>query len=61
MLLTWLAERRGDGAVGRAGEAMQAALDKTLAQGKSLTPDLGGRASTAQFADAVMATLEGRS
>ena len=61
MLLAWLADRRGDAALGRAGEAMQSAVDATLAGGKALTPDLGGKASTQQFADAVMATLEGRS
>jgi 3-isopropylmalate dehydrogenase len=61
MLLEWLAERRNDPALGRAGEAMQAAVDATLARGKTLTPDLGGDANTQQFAEAVMNTLEGRS
>jgi 3-isopropylmalate dehydrogenase len=61
MLLGWLAERRGDPALGRAGEAMQAAVDATLARGKTLTPDLGGKATTERFAEAVMETLEGRS
>ena len=61
MLLGWLAERRGDPALGRAGEAMQAAVDATLARGKMLTPDLGGKATTERFAEAVMETLEGRS
>jgi 3-isopropylmalate dehydrogenase len=60
MLLQWLAERRGDAPLGRAGEAMQAAVDATLARGIALTPDLGGKANTRQFADAVMAALEGR-
>jgi 3-isopropylmalate dehydrogenase len=61
MLLSWLAERSGDAALGRASEAMHAAVDATLAQGKTLTPDLGGRATSAQFSEAVMATLDGRS
>jgi 3-isopropylmalate dehydrogenase len=61
MLLAWLAERRGDAALGRAGQAMQAAVDATLERGKTLTPDLGGKANTQQFADAVVATLEERS
>jgi len=60
MLLQWLADGRDDAALGRAGEAMQAAVDATLARGTTLTPDLGGRASTEQFAAAVMETLEGR-
>jgi 3-isopropylmalate dehydrogenase len=61
MLLEWLGKRRNDPALGRAGEAMQAAVDATLARGKMLTPDLGGNASTDRFAEAVMETLEGRS
>ena len=40
---------------------MQDAVDATLARGKTLTPDLGGRAGTSQFAEAVMDALEGRS
>ncbi|HEV3174405.1 MAG TPA: isocitrate/isopropylmalate family dehydrogenase, partial [Stellaceae bacterium] len=61
MLLKWLAERRNDPALGCAGEAMQAAVDATLARGNTLTPDLGGSANTQQFAEAVMNALEGRS
>src|SRR5262249_22780328 len=59
MLLEWLGQRGGDAALGRAAEAMQGAVDATLARGRTLTPDLGGQASTMQFAEAVMATLEG--
>jgi 3-isopropylmalate dehydrogenase len=60
MLLEWLGARRGDPALARAGEAIEAAVDATLARGKTLTPDLGGGASTEQFAEAVMDTLDGR-
>ncbi len=61
MLLEWLAERSSDPALGLAGAAMQDAVDATLARCQTLTPDLGGRASTSQFAEAVMDALEGRS
>jgi 3-isopropylmalate dehydrogenase len=61
MLLEWLGARGGDPALSRAGEAMKAAVDATLARGKALTPDLGGSAGTQQFADAVMEGLDGRS
>ena len=61
LLLQWLATRRNDPALGWAGEAMQAAVDATLAHGKTLTPDLGGKAGTDQFTEAVISTLEGRS
>jgi 3-isopropylmalate dehydrogenase len=61
MLLEWLGERGGDPALSRAGEAMQSAVDATLARGKALTPDLGGKAGTSQFAEAVTETLDGRS
>jgi 3-isopropylmalate dehydrogenase len=61
MLLEWLGERGGDPALSRAGEAMQNAVDATLARGRALTPDLGGNAGTNQFAEAVMAMLDGRS
>jgi 3-isopropylmalate dehydrogenase len=59
MLLVWLGEHRNDPALRRAGSLMQEAVDATLAQGKALTPDLGGKADTETFADAVMSTLGG--
>jgi len=47
--------------LGRAAEAraLEAAVDVAL--GTTPTPDLGGRATTAEFADAVFLALEARS
>ncbi len=39
-------------------ERIRAALHRTLQEGAGYTPDLGGSASTAEFADAVMERLE---
>lgn len=45
--------------VGEAGaaERLQAAVEAVYAEGKHLTPDVGGAANTAQFADAIIARL----
>lgn len=42
---------------GKAGEAVEAAVREVLAAGRSLTPDLGGTASTVEMAEAVAKTL----
>ncbi|HUN45771.1 MAG TPA: isocitrate/isopropylmalate dehydrogenase family protein [Stellaceae bacterium] len=57
MLLEWLGHRRKDAALRRAGELISAAVDKTIAGGKTLTPDLGGKASTDSFAAAVASAI----
>lgn len=41
-----------------ASERLEHAIDKTLAEGKVLTGDLGGTATTDQFADAIIANLK---
>ena len=58
MLLEWLGHRRGEAALCRAGRAMDAAVDRTLAKAQTLTPDLGGKSSTQEFAAAVARNLE---
>jgi len=58
MLLEWLGHRRNDAALRRAGRAMEAAVDAALARGQSLTPDLGGKSGTQDFAAAVARNLE---
>jgi isocitrate/isopropylmalate dehydrogenase len=42
MLLAWLGERRGDDKLVRASQAIEAALDKAIADPKTRTRDLGG-------------------
>jgi len=51
-----LLESVGQGEVGR---RIQAALETVLSAGKHLTPDLGGQATTAQMAEAIVAALTG--
>jgi tartrate dehydrogenase/decarboxylase/D-malate dehydrogenase len=43
-----------------AGAALLQAVERALASGRALTPDLGGNATTAQVTQAVCAALEGR-
>ncbi len=43
-----------------AGAALLQAVERALASGQALTPDLGGNATTAQVTQAVCAALEGR-
>ncbi len=43
-----------------AGAALLQAIERALASGQALTPDLGGNATTAQVTAAVCAALEGR-
>src|SRR5688572_14391829 len=57
MLLAWLGERRGDDRLLRAGAAVDAALDRVLAEPGTRTRDLGGPLGTAAFAAAVAAAV----
>ena len=50
MMLDFLGE-------GKAAEALFGAIEAVCAEGKSLTPDLGGRATTREVTDAVLAKL----
>jgi 3-isopropylmalate dehydrogenase len=56
MLLRWLAGERKDPAAGQVADAVEAAVAATLGSGVR-TRDLGGSASTADFAGAVAARL----
>ncbi|MBL8209475.1 MAG: isocitrate/isopropylmalate dehydrogenase family protein [Bryobacterales bacterium] len=38
-------------------DKLQAAIERVYADGKTVTPDIGGRASTTQFTDAVIAAM----
>lgn len=56
MLLRWLAEQHRDPALATLGATIDAAVARTLTAGVR-TPDLGGTAGTAAFAEAVIAHL----
>jgi len=49
MLLAWLGDRRGDGKLTHAAQAIEAALDRVIATPNGRTPDLGGKLGTDAF------------
>jgi isocitrate/isopropylmalate dehydrogenase len=53
MLLAWLGERRGDDKFVRAAQAIEAALDRVIAQPDGRTPDMGGKLGTDAFGQRV--------
>jgi 3-isopropylmalate dehydrogenase len=57
MLLSWFAERRGLPALDLAARDIDDAIRRIVGEGRTLTPDLGGRASTRSFTEAVLAAL----
>jgi 3-isopropylmalate dehydrogenase len=57
MMLAWLGDRHKDPAATAAAARIEAAVSRTLAAGTARTPDIGGRATTAQVGDAVAAAL----
>jgi 3-isopropylmalate dehydrogenase len=58
MLLSWLSAERKDPVVGKASQAIELAVAKTLAEGPR-TRDLGGTAGTKEFASAIVRHLTG--
>ena len=57
MLLDWLGRKRGEERATVAATRIDAAVERVIAQAQSLTPDLGGRASTTQMGDAIAAAV----
>jgi 3-isopropylmalate dehydrogenase len=53
MMLEWLAETKNDPQSARAAKAIEGAVEKTLADRKNHTADIGGSAKTAAVGDAV--------
>lgn len=53
MMLEWLAQRRGDQTLGKAAAKIERAVTEVLADGKTRTRDLGGKASTLQMGEAI--------
>jgi len=58
MLLAWLGERRKDDELARAAAAIEAALDKVIADPQTRTPDMGGNIGTDKFGAAVAAAVQ---
>jgi len=57
MLMGWLGRKHKDAKASAAAELMQEAVTKVIADGKKLTRDLGGSASTTEMGDAIVAAL----
>ncbi len=57
MLLDWLGRRHGDAAAVNAARRIEHAVERVLAERRSLTPDLGGSGTTTSMGDAVVAAL----
>jgi 3-isopropylmalate dehydrogenase len=57
LMLKWLGRRDGATALQAAGRRVETAVEAVLREGRVLTPDLGGRASTSAVGDAVAAAL----
>jgi len=58
MLLEWMGEKKKHEGLVRAGKAIDAAVDKVLAQPATRTADLGGKLGTRAFGERVAAELE---
>lgn len=56
-MLRWLGERHGDPRLVQAGLSVENAVLSVLAEGKKLTPDLGGNARTDEFTETVLSKL----
>ncbi len=57
MLLEWLGRKHNETKAVAAANLIDAAMDKVIAEARHLTADLGGKASTSQMGDAVVAAL----
>jgi 3-isopropylmalate dehydrogenase len=53
MLLAWLGRKHADERAATAAAKMLAAVDKVVTDGKHVTGDLGGKASTQEMGDAI--------
>jgi 3-isopropylmalate dehydrogenase len=57
MLFDWLGRKRGEERAVAAAARIEAAVERVIAEGRSLTPDLGGSAGTAAMGDAIAAAV----
>jgi len=53
MLFEWLGRKRNEAKATQAARLIDAAVDRVIAEGKHLTADLGGKASTTQMGSAI--------
>lgn len=60
MMLAWLGDRHQDPRLHRAAEAVERAVAGVLAEGRTLTYDLGGRARCSEVGEAVCRRIEER-
>jgi isocitrate/isopropylmalate dehydrogenase len=60
MLLAWLGERRKEEKLVRAAAAIEAALDRVIADPKTRTPDLGGTVGTDAFGAKVAQAVQAK-
>ena len=58
MLLAWLGERRNDDKLTRAAQAIEKALDTTITDPATRTPDMGGKLGTDAFGAKVAAAIQ---
>jgi 3-isopropylmalate dehydrogenase len=57
MLLAWLGRKRDERRAVDAAQVITKAVDKVISEARSLTGDLGGRASTREMGDAIVAAM----
>jgi len=57
MLLDWLGRKRGEERATLAAARIDAAVERVIAEGDALTPDLGGAATTTVMGDAIAAAV----
>lgn len=59
MLLGWLARKHAEPRAAEAAMLIEEAVGRVIAEGKALTPDLGGTATTRAMGDAIAAAITG--
>jgi 3-isopropylmalate dehydrogenase len=57
MLFEWLGRKRDEPKALEAARHIERAVERVIADGRNLTPDLGGKAGTREMGDAVVAAL----
>jgi 3-isopropylmalate dehydrogenase len=57
MLFAWLGHKHGEKKAVKAADVVERAVETVIREAKTLTPDLGGKASTSQMGDAIAAAV----